>query len=238
MKIIIKENYEEVSVEAANFLANEVKTNPTTILGLATGSTPIGTYENLVAMNLDWSGVKTFNLDEYVGVEGTHEASYRYFMNHQLFDKVNINKANTFVPSGVADPKVEGPAYDKKIAEAGGVDIQLLGIGENAHIGFNEPFAEKDSTTQEVKLTESTINANARMFANKDDVPKTAISMGIKTIMQSKRILLVASGPNKAQAIKDTVEGKITGDVPASYLQDHKDVTIIVDKAAAALLTK
>ena len=238
MKIIIKENYEEVSIETAKIIANEVKTNPTTILGLATGSTPIGTYEDLVSMKLDWSGVKTFNLDEYIGVEGTHEASYRFFMNKNLFDATNINKENTFVPSGMADPKVEGPAYDKAIEAAGGVDIQLLGIGENAHIGFNEPFAEKDSPTQEVKLTESTINANARMFANKEDVPKTAISMGIATIMKSKSILLVASGSNKAQAIKDTVEGKVTGDVPASYLQDHKDVTIIIDKAAAALLTK
>lgn len=238
MKVIIAKNYNEMSKMAANFIAKEIKEKENITLGLATGSTPEGTYKELIKKNLDWSLVKVFNLDEYIGINGEHEASYRFFMNQKLFNHININKNNTFIPSGIADPKIEGPAYEKSIEKSGSIDVQLLGIGGNAHIGFNEPFSEEYSTTQEVKLVESTINANARMFKNKEDVPKTAISMGIATIMKAKKILLIASGTKKAQAILNTIEGKITGNVPASYLQKHQDVTLIIDEEAAKLLKK
>ncbi|NQZ65784.1 MAG: glucosamine-6-phosphate deaminase [Mycoplasmatales bacterium] len=238
MKVLIVKDYEEMSLKAAEFIAKEIKDKKNAILGLATGSTPEGTYKKLIEKNLDWSEIKTFNLDEYVGLDGEHPASYRYFMNKKLFNLVNIKIDNTFVPSGTNNPLEEGKIYEEKIQNAGGIDLQLLGIGQNSHIGFNEPFAEKDSVTREVKLVESTINANSRMFNNRDDVPKTAMSMGIQTILRAKKILLLASGDSKAEAIKNTVEGEITGNVPASYLQEHNDVTLIIDKDAAKLLKK
>ena len=236
MKIIRVKNNEEMSQKAFEIFKEQIETNKNSILGLATGGTPEGTYKKLVEANLDWSNITTFNLDEYIGIPSSHEMSYRTFMNVNLFDKVNINKENTYIPNNSGDIEANGKAYDDFIASKGGVDLQILGIGENAHIAFNEPGSEGDSITREVQLTESTINANSRYFESADDVPKTAITMGIGTILKAKKIILLASGEKKAQAIFDTVNAPVGVDVPSSFLQNHDNVTLIIDEAAASKL--
>lgn len=232
-----------MSKKAAGLFAAQITMKPDCVLGLATGSTPIGTYKRLIELyqagDLDFSRVKTVNLDEYVGLDGSSDQSYRYFMNENLFNHVNINKNDTHVPNGkAADLAAEGENYEALIRSLGGIDMQLLGIGNNGHIGFNEPNEFFDKTTHEVQLTESTITANARFFASMDEVPKTAISMGIGTIMQAKKIILVANGSSKAETIYNTVYGPITPQVPASALQLHPDVTIIVDEEAYAAIAE
>jgi len=243
MKLVKTTDYKDMSRKAASIFAAEITLNPDCVLGLATGSTPLGVYAQLIewfkAGDLDFSQVKTVNLDEYVGIDGDNDQSYRYFMNEKLFNQVNINKDNTNVPNGKAtDKDAECEAYEALIKSLGGIDIQLLGIGNNGHIGFNEPNKFFDKMTHEVNLTESTIASNARFFASMDDVPKTAISMGVQTIMQAKKIVLVANGASKADIIYATCFGPITPDVPASALQLHPDVTVIVDEEAYATVQK
>ena len=232
MKYIEAESYEELSRIAAGIIADQVKTRPDSVLGLATGSTPVGTYKELIRMyeagELDFSKVRTVNLDEYIGLDGTNDQSYRYFMNHNLFDHVNIDKNNTNVPNGkAADPAKEGARYDELVESLGGTDIQLLGIGHDGHIGFNEPDEVFYAHTHEVKLDEMTIEANARFFASKDEVPKKAITMGMWAIMQAKKIILVANGAGKKDIVEKCMHGPVTPKVPASILQCHRDVTII-----------
>lgn len=240
MKIIIVKNHEEMSIEAANIIANQIKVKPTSVLGLATGSTPEKTYANLIAKNktkeISFAAIITFNLDEYVGFDGDNKKSYRYFMNKQLFNHIDIQKANTYVPSGMGEISKKAFDFEQKIKELGPVDLQLLGLGQNAHIGFNEPGSSKKGRTTEIKLTESTIKANKKFFNDISKVPKTAISMGIGTILDSKSILLLASGESKAKAVRNMIEGPVTKDVPASFLQNHANTIIIIDEEAAKLL--
>ncbi|WMJ22016.1 glucosamine-6-phosphate deaminase [Paludicola sp. MB14-C6] len=243
MKLIKATDYKDMSKKAASIFAAQITLKPNCVLGLATGSTPLGTYAQLINWyndgDLDFSQVKTVNLDEYVGLDGNNNQSYRYFMNDKLFNHVNIDKANTNVPNGKAtDKQAECDRYEALIKALGGIDVQLLGIGNNGHIGFNEPNKYFDKGTHEVNLTESTITANARFFATMDEVPKTAISMGVQTIMQAKKIVLIANGPAKADIIYETCFGPITPDVPASALQLHPDVTVIVDEEAYATVAK
>ena len=237
MEVIVKKNYEEMSKAAATLFAAEIMENPKTILGMATGSTPVGLYKELVKMyeagDLDFSQVTTFNLDEYIGLAPEHDQSYHYFMNDNLFDHVNIDKTRTFVPNGLeADSDKACSEYNEIIRKQGGVDLQLLGLGHNGHIGFNEPGAAFEKETHCVDLTESTIEANKRFFESEDDVPRQAYTMGIKNIMQAKKILLVVSGEDKADILKEVLYGPITPEVPASILQLHNDVTIVADEAA------
>ena len=237
MKIYVADDYKGMSRKAASIIASQVTLKPNSVLGLATGSTPIGMYEQLVewhkAGELDFSAVKTVNLDEYVGLAPEHDQSYRYFMNDNLFNHVNIDKANTHVPNGLAaDPAAECARYDSVVEEMGGVDIQVLGMGHNGHIGFNEPADHFPLGTNLVDLQESTINANARFFASKDEVPKQAMTMGIHTIMKAKKILVVVNGEGKADIVKKAFTGPVTPQVPASILQLHPDVVLVGDKAA------
>lgn len=232
MKFITVKTYEELSKKAADIIAAQVILKPDCVLGLATGSTPVGTYKVLTEKNrnneLDFSKVTSVNLDEYEGLSGDHDQSYRYFMNHNLFDHVNIDKAKTFVPNGCAsDLTEEGKRYDELIKSLGGIDLQLLGIGVDGHIGFNEPDSVFTAATHPVVLDPSTIEANARFFASANDVPRKAITMGMMSIMQAKRILLVANGKNKLDILKKSMEGPVDPMVPASILQLHPDVTVI-----------
>ena len=232
MKYIVVNNYDELSNKAADLIAAQILVKPNCVLGLATGSSPVGTYKRLIEDNkagkIDFSTVTSVNLDEYVGLDGSNDQSYRYFMNHNLFDHVNIDKAKTFVPSGLAeDLAAEGAAYDAMIKELGGIDLQLLGIGLDGHIGFNEPDNYFTGPTHEVKLDESTIEANARFFASKDEVPTTAITMGMMSIMQAKKVLLIANGAAKKAIVEKAFFGPIDPQVPASILQLHPDVTVI-----------
>lgn len=232
MNYIVVNTYEELSNKAADLIAAQILVKPHCVLGLATGSSPVGTYKRLIADNqagkLDFSTVTSVNLDEYVGLDGSNDQSYRYFMNNNLFDHVNIDKDKTFVPNGcAADLKAEGEAYDAMIRDLGGIDLQLLGIGLDGHIGFNEPDYYFTGPTHEVKLDESTIQANARFFASEDEVPKTAITMGMQSIMQAKKVLLIANGAAKKAIIEKAFFGPIDPQVPASILQLHPDVTVI-----------
>ena len=241
MKLIITKNYEELSKVAADEFAKVIEAKPEAILGLATGGSPIGMYKELIKRNqageVDFSKCTSINLDEYIGLGAEHEQSYRFFMNSNLFNHINIDKNKTFVPNGLAsDLEEEGKNYDRKIEELGGIDVQLLGIGNNGHIAFNEPDKELHSGTHVTGLTESTIEANARFFDSSDEVPKTALTMGLGGIMKSKKIILIASGESKAEAIKGIFSGKITTDNPATLLQMHRDVVVIVDEAAAKLI--
>lgn len=234
MRIIKASNYNEMSRCAANIIAAQITLKPDSVLGLATGSTPIGTYKLLVKGyqqgNLDFSKVKSVNLDEYCGLDGSHDQSYRYFMNTNLFNHVNIDMANTNVPNGIAtDLEQECKRYDRLIEELGGVDLQLLGIGHNGHIGFNEPNEFFDKTTHVVDLKQSTIDANSRFFEKIEDVPKRAITMGIKSIMSAKKVLLVA-GADKKDIIERALFGPITPQVPASVLQFHNDLIVVVSE--------
>ena len=239
MRIYCTENYEAMSRKAAAVMAAQIIAKPDCILGLATGSTPVGLYQNLIAAykagDLDFSRVTTVNLDEYAGLDGTHDQSYRYFMNTNLFDHVNIDKAHTNVPGGkAADPEAECARYEALLQKLGPADIQLLGMGRNGHIGFNEPADTFTVPTHVVELTQSTIEANARFFASADEVPKKALTMGVGAIMRAKKVLVVVSGADKAQAVKDAFAGPIDPHVPASILQVHPDVVLVGDKAALA----
>ncbi|MGX7419021.1 glucosamine-6-phosphate deaminase [Carnobacterium gallinarum] len=234
MKIIIVKDSVEGGQKAFEFIQSGMEKGAK-VLGLATGSTPVTLYQEMVKSDLDFSDMTSVNLDEYVGLSGDDTQSYRYFMNEQLFNKKPFKE--TFVPNGLADAEVECPHYDEIIATHP-VDIQILGIGGNAHIGFNEPGTPFDSTTHKVALTEATIEANKRFFDKAEDVPRFAYSMGIQSIMGAKEIILMAYGENKAEAIKATVEGEITEEVPSSILQKHDNVVLIIDEAAAKLLKK
>jgi len=232
MKIIHVSSYEELSRKAADIIASQIILKPNCVLGLATGSTPIGTYQNLVKKyeqgDLDFSSLTTFNLDEYLGLTPDHPQSYRYFMNDNLFNHVNVRPDCTHVPDGcAADPKAYGLAYDEAIAEMGGIDLQLLGIGNNGHIAFNEPADCFVAETHTVTLKQSTIEANKRFFNSIDEVPTQAITMGMGSIMKAKKVLLIADGPAKKEAIEKSFFGPITPEVPASILQLHPDLTVI-----------
>ena len=240
MKVIITENYEEMSKKAAEILIGIVKENPNAVLGLATGSSPIGAYQNMIKDHKEngtsYKGVRTVNLDEYVGLTADHDQSYAYFMRDNLFNHVDIDLKNTNVPCGAAkDLQKECDSYNALLEEYK-QDVQLLGIGSNGHIGFNEPGTPIDSVTHLVDLTENTIKDNSRLFASIDEVPRQALSMGIKNIMNAKSVVLVASGKNKAKAVYGMVKGEVTPEVPASILQLHPFVTLVCDKDAASLL--
>ena len=232
MKFITVDTYEKMSRKAANIISAQVIAKPDCVLGLATGSSPVGTYKQLIDWynkgDIDFSNVTSINLDEYIGLDGSNDQSYRYFMNTNLFDHVNIDKANTFVPNGCAeDMDKECEAYDERIKAYGGIDLQLLGIGLDGHIGFNEPDDVFVKNTHVVDLDESTIEANARFFESINDVPRKAVTMGMGGIMNAKKILLVANGANKKEILEKAFFGPITPEIPASILQLHPDVTVI-----------
>ena len=238
MRVIIEKDYEAMSKKAALLVASQVRLKENSVLGLATGSTPLGMYDELIDMykrnEIDFSKVKTFNLDEYCNLPAENPQSYHYYMNDNFFDYVNIPEENINLLDGMTDDvKRECIEYDMKIKRAGGIDLQVLGIGPNGHIGFNEPGEKLNVKTHQVDLAPETIEANSRFFDSKEDVPKKAITVGIATILKSNRILLLASGKNKAKAIKETVSGNVTTKVPSSLLQTHPEVTIIVDEEAA-----
>ncbi len=240
IRIYKAKDYNDLSRKAANIISAQIIMKPNCVLGLATGSSPIGTYRQLVDWfkkgDLDFREVHTVNLDEYKGLGGDNKESYRFFMNSNLFDQVNIDKQNTNVPNGLAvDAEAECDRYNKLIRQLGGIDLQLLGIGHNGHIGFNEPEEAFEKETHLVTLTESTIEANARLFDKQEEVPKYAFTMGIKSIMQAKKILIIASGEDKAQIMRDAFFGPVTPKIPASILQIHNDLTIVADEAALSL---
>lgn len=237
MIICKAKNYTDMSRKAANIISAQVIMKPDCVLGLATGSSPLGTYEQLIDWykkgDLDFSKVSSVNLDEYRGLSPEHEQSYRYFMNTNFFDHINIDKSRTYVPDGLAsDVDKFCKDYDRLIEEVGGIDLQLLGLGRNGHIGFNEPSDVFARDTHCVDLTPSTIDANKRFFASEEDVPRQALTMGIRNIMMAKKIVVVVSGEDKANALKEAVYGPITPKVPGSILQLHTDVIIIADEAA------
>lgn len=237
MKIIKTEDYNEMSKKAANLIGAQMVMKPDSVIGLATGSSPIGTYKELIrrcdAGEIDFSEITTVNLDEYRGLPRDNDQSYYYFMNHNLFDHVNIDKEKTHVPNGmVEDAEKECSDYEALIESLGGIDLQLLGLGHNGHIGFNEPAAQFDKVTHCVDLQESTIEANKRFFDSIDEVPRQAYTMGIGTIMGAKKIVVVVSGEDKAEIVKKAFTGPVTPNVPASILQMHPDVTVICDAAA------
>ena len=241
MVIYTGKDYYDVSRKAANIMSAQIIMKPRAVLGLATGSTPVGMYKQLIEWykkgDLDFSQTTSVNLDEYKGLSGDNDQSYRYFMNTNLFDHVNIDKTKTYVPNGLEEDSEKACAdYNEIIRSVGGIDMQLLGIGGNGHIGFNEPGAAFEKETHCVDLTESTIKANARFFESMDDVPKQAYTMGIKNIMTAKKILLVATGEAKADALYKSLYGPITPNVPASILQLHPDVTVVADEGALKLI--
>ena len=237
MRIIKAKDYEELSRKAADIIAAQVILKPDSVLGLATGGSPVGTYQELIKKyesgDLDFSRVKTVNLDEYVGLDANHEQSYARFMRENLFGHVNIDPANTNIPSGIApDAAAECARYDGVIAALGGVDLQLLGMGPNGHIGFNEPADHFPTGTHQVELTEATIQANKRFFEKAEDVPRFARTMGVRDILQARRVLMVVSGAGKAEVVKSAFYGPVTPLVPASILQLHPDFTLVADEAA------
>lgn len=241
MRIIKTKDYEDMSRKAANIIAAQVILKPDCVLGLATGSTPIGTYKELIKGyengDLDFSLVKTANLDEYRGLEKSNDQSYDYFMKENLFNHININFDNLNIPNGEnPDAEAECKRYEAVVKELGGQDLQLLGMGHNGHIGFNEPADEFVKETHCVDLQESTIQANKRFFEKVEDVPTQAYTMGINTIMQAKTILVIVSGTDKAEIVKKAFFGPVTPQVPASILQMHPNVIVVVDEAAASLI--
>ncbi|WP_302626865.1 glucosamine-6-phosphate deaminase [uncultured Eubacterium sp.] len=241
MRIIKAEDYYSMSRMAANIISAQIIMKPKCVIGLATGSTPLGTYSQLIEWykkgDLDFSEVTTINLDEYKGLSAENDQSYRYFMNKNLFDYINIDKRNTYVPNGLENDSEKACAdYNEIIRKSGGVDLQLLGLGNNGHIGFNEPGEAFEKETHCVKLSESTVNANSRFFENIEDVPKEAYTMGIKSIMQAKKIVIVVNGKQKAQIVKEAFFGPVTPKVPASVLQLHNDVTLVGDAEALELI--
>lgn len=243
IRFVLTKDYDDMSRKAANIIAAQVVSKPDCVLGLATGSTPIGTYARLVegyeCGDLDFSKVTTVNLDEYRGLTHDNDQSYYYFMNYHLFSKVNIDKNNTYVPDGtIADADEACKQYDEIVARTGGQDLQLLGMGHNGHIGFNEPSDVFVKGTNCVNLTQSTIDANARFFASKEEVPTQAYTMGIKTIMDAKKVLVVVSGEDKASIVDKAFFGEVTPQVPASILQLHQDVVVVGDEAAFSKIKK
>ena len=241
MRLIKAKTYDDMSRKVANILSAHVILKPNSVLGLATGSTVIGTYKQLIDWyrkdDLDFDMVSTVNLDEYVGLDSTHEQSYRYYMNHNFFNHINIRMSQTYLPDGKAKDIVsECQSYEYKIKSLGGVDVQLLGLGHNGHIGFNEPDKAFEQTTHCVTLEENTRTANARFFSNIDEVPTHAITMGIKTIMQAKQIVLAVSGADKAEILKKVLTGPVTPGIPGSILQMHPDVIVVADEAALSQL--
>ncbi len=243
MRIYLCEDYKAMSRRAANIISAQVITKPDSVLGLATGGTPVGAYQQLVEWynkgDLSFAEIKTVNLDEYLGLSPHHEQSYRYFMNTNLFDHIDVKKENTHVLNGLAkDPEAECAAYNQLIRDLGGIDLQLLGMGHNGHIAFNEPGDDFGLETHVVTLTDRTIDANTRFFENRDEVPRHALTMGIKNIMQARRILIIVSGEEKADTVCKAFAGPVTKDVPASVLQLHPDVTLVGDKAALSKLVE
>lgn len=232
MKFITVDSYEKMSRQAANIISAQVIMKPDSVLGLATGSTPIGIYKQLIDWynkgDIDFGAVTSVNLDEYVGLDGENDQSYRYFMNNNFFYHINIDREKTYVPNGKAvELDAECEKYDRRIKSLGGIDLQLLGIGLDGHIGFNEPDRYFVKSTHVVDLHESTIEANSRFFASRDEVPKKAITMGMVSIMQAKKILLVANGANKKEILEKAFYGPITPEIPASILQLHPNITVI-----------
>ena len=243
MEVIIKKNYDEMSKEAAKVVKKRILKKLNLVLGLATGSTPLGLYQELVRMHkeedLSFKKVKTFNLDEYYGLDPDHPQSYRYFMNANLFSQIDIDLANTHVPDGLAkDIGKYCLEYEEEIEKCGGIDLQVLGIGSDGHIGFNEPGSSLGSRTRIKTLNEQTVADNSRFFKNIDEVPKYAIKMGVGTIIDAKEIILLASGKNKSRVVAQAIEGPVTSQITASMLQVHPKVMVILDEDAASLLKK
>jgi glucosamine-6-phosphate deaminase len=243
MEVIITPTYEEMSKVSAELIAREIKRKHDLVLGLATGDTPIGTYKELVKLHkeqgLDFSKITTFNLDEYIGLHPLHKNSYNYFMKENLFKHINVNQANVYVPQGHTDDPEEFSAwYEDKIKKAGGIDFQILGIGRDGHIGFNEPGSSFASRTRVKALYKQTIEDNARFFNKEEDVPRFAITMGVGTILESKKILLIANGEKKAEVVAQFIEGPVTSQITATALQLHSFATVVLDEAAASKLTR
>ncbi len=241
MKIHVENNYDKMSEKAALIVGSQIVLHPDSVLGLATGSTPIGMYKRLVEMykkgTIDFSDVTTFNLDEYYRLPRENEGSYFYYMMETFFKHINIKEENIHILDGMVDDiEKECRDFELKIEEAGGIDIQILGIGTNGHIGFNEPSQNLNTRTSLIDLTENTIKDNSRFFEDKEDMPEKALSMGIASIMKAKKVVLLASGENKAQAIKNMTNGYINTNHPASILQTHQNFTLIVDEDAAKLI--
>ena len=240
MKVIVVKDYEELSARAAGIFIDEVKNNPDAVLGLATGTTPLGLYARLIADHkengTDYSRIRTANLDEYKGLPASHNQSYAYFMKHNLFDGLDLPAENTNIENGMAEDEEKECARYNAVLESLPRDLQLLGLGSNGHIAFNEPGTPFGSDTHVVGLAESTIRDNARLFADESEVPRKAFTMGIRQIMRAKKIVILASGANKAAAVRAMVKGEVTESVPASALQLHPDCVLIVDEAAAAKL--
>lgn len=237
MRLLKCENYTELSLKAAQIVAGQITLNPQSVLGLATGSTPVGMYNELVKMynekRVDFSDIRTFNLDEYYPISADNPQSYHYFMEENLFSKINIKKENTHILDGkCSDTFAECDNFEKLIAQNGGIDLQILGIGQNGHIGFNEPAENLNLLTHLTTLTESTVRANSRFFDDISDVPTKALTMGIGTILKARKIIILANGDGKKEAVKALLTDSITTDVPASMLKVHSDVTLICDKEA------
>lgn len=238
MKVIIG-TCDEISRLIAEQFILQVKSKPNAVLGLATGTSPLGVYRNLIKANqekaISFREVTTFNLDEYIGLEGTHHQSYRYFMDVNLFNHLDIDKKNTFVLKGVGDYLAYANGYDHLIEQHGGIDLQILGLGSDGHIAFNEPDTPFESLTHIADLCESTIKDNSRLFKEISEVPTKAVTMGLKSIMNARKIVLIATGKNKAEAVRNLIRGTICKKVPCSILQNHPDVTIYVDEDAYSL---
>ena len=242
MKIRVFETMHAAAVAGADIVAEEIRSRGSAVLGLPTGSTPVPLYGELIRRHrdgaLDFSGVRSYNLDEYVGLDAAHPQSFRYFMDQNLFNHINIAAENAHVPSGIsADPEAEMRRYDEMIVEAGGIDLQLLGIGNNGHVGFNEPDSVFHRRARVVDLTDSTIDANKRFFARREDVPRQAVTLGVGAIMGAKKVVLLAFGASKADAVRAMVEGEVDPRCPASILQLHGDVTLLLDREAASKLS-
>lgn len=243
MEIIIGADYKEMSKISANIIAKEIRRSYDIVLGLATGDTPIGTYEELVRLHkkegLDFSKVRSFNLDEYIGLAPLHKNSYNYFMWNNFFKHININPENVYVPQGNTDDPEEFSAwYENKIKEIGGIDLQILGIGRDGHIGFNEPGSSFASRTRVKALYKQTIEDNARFFKKKEDVPRFAITMGVGTILEARKILLIANGEKKADVCAQFIEGPVTSQITATALQLHTHATVVIDEACGAKLKR
>lgn len=241
MNVLIYDNHEQIGIAAGNYISAQVLAKPNSVLGLATGSTPLDTYKHMIKLYndgaVDFSKVTTFNLDEYCNLDVNDVNSYHHFMYENLFNHLNISDDSiNFLDGNAEDFEQECKNYEKKIKEAGGIDIQLLGIGSNGHIAFNEPSGSFERISHLVALKESTIKDNSRFFDSIEDVPTKALTMGIGSIMQAKRILIIATGKNKADAVKQMVNGNVTPQCPASVLQFHTDVTLILDREAASLI--
>jgi glucosamine-6-phosphate deaminase len=244
MLVVLKSDYEEVSREAAKIVAGAIRHKPSAVLGLATGNTPLGLYKELIRMHreerLDFSRVVTFNLDEYLGLASSHPQSFHSFMNSNFFSHVNISQVNIHIPDGTVSGNCDAycASYEEDIRRAGGIDLQILGIGRNGHVGFNEPTSSLASRTRLKALSRETIEDNRKSFGDGKDIPRCAITMGIGTILEARHILLLASGKSKAAAVAGSIEGPVTASIPASALQLHPDVTFLVDEEASSALAK